>query len=86
MPISVSKNTQERRIITGLWSVFAVIFLSVIYLLSNMGIDNVKIAIIVAMLTTIAMLFNRGSRRLLIVPAIITLLCSLAAFVLQHHP
>lgn len=85
MPTSVTKSTYLRRTTTGLWGVFAVIVLSVIYLLSNMGLNSLKIVTIVTMLTTAAMLFNRGSRRLLIVPAVIALLCSLVALGLQYN-
>ncbi|OAT50161.1 hypothetical protein M998_2718 [Providencia heimbachae ATCC 35613] len=36
------------------------------------------------MIATAGMLFNRGSRRLLIIPAGLSLLCFLIAFFLQH--
>lgn len=85
MPNSVTKSTYLRRSAAGLWGVFAVILLSVIYLLSNMGMNSLKIVTIITMLMTVAMLFNRGSRRLLIVPAVIALLCSLVALALQHN-
>lgn len=85
MPASLSKSTNLRRSTAGLWGVFVVILLSVIYLLSNMGLNSLKIITIVTMLATAAMLFNRGSRRLLIVPAVIALLCSLVALVMQHN-
>ncbi|WP_368877460.1 DUF1435 family protein [Providencia vermicola] len=85
MPINVTKSAYLRRSAAGLWGVFAVILLSVIYLLSNMGLNSLKIITIVTMLATAAMLFNRGSRHLLIVPAVIVLLCSLIALVLQHN-
>lgn len=84
MPTSVTKSTYLRRSTARLWGVFAVILLSVIYLLSNMGLNSLKAVTIVTMLTTAAMLFNRGSRRLLIIPAVIALLCSLMALVSQH--
>ncbi|APC10322.1 MULTISPECIES: DUF1435 family protein [Providencia] len=84
MPTSISKTTGLRRIGAGLWGVFAVILLSITYVLSNMGLDNLKITMIIMMIATAGMLFNRGSRRLLIIPAVVSLVCFLAAFVLQR--
>nr|ELR5212623.1 DUF1435 family protein [Providencia rettgeri] len=84
MPTSISKTTGLRRIGAGLWGVFAVILLSITYVLSNMGLDNLKITMITMMIATAGMLFNRGSRRLLIIPAVVSLVCFLAAFVLQR--
>ncbi|EJD6615694.1 DUF1435 family protein [Providencia rettgeri] len=84
MPTSISKTTGLRRIGAGLWGVFAVILLSITYVLSNMGLDNLKITMIIMMIATAGMLFNSGSRRLLIIPAVVSLVCFLAAFVLQR--
>lgn len=84
MPISLSKAAGLRRIGAGLWGVFAVILLSITYLLNNMGLDNLRITMIILMIATAGMLFNRGSRRLLIIPAGLSLLCFLIAFFLQH--
>lgn len=84
MPTSISKTTGLRRIGAGLWGVFAVILLSITYVLSNMGLDNLKIIMVIMMIATAGMLFNRGSRRLLIIPAVVSLVCFLAAFVLQR--
>lgn len=84
MPTSISKTTGLRRIGAGLWGVFAVILLSITYVLSDMGLDNLKITMITMMIATAGMLFNRGSRRLLIIPAVVSLVCFLAAFVLQR--
>lgn len=84
MPTSISKTTGLRRIGAGLWGVFAVILLSIIYVLSNMGIDSLKVIMITMMVATAGMLFNRGSRRLLIIPAVISLACFLMAFILQR--
>lgn len=83
MPTTLSKATGLRRIGAGIWGVFAVILLSIAYLLSSIGLENLKIVMIVMMVATACMLFNRGSRRLLIIPAVISLLCFLIAFVLQ---
>ena len=84
MPTSISKTTGLRRIGAGLWGVFAVVLLSIAYVLSNMGFDNLKVVMITMMIATAGMLFNRGSRRLLIIPAVVSLLCFLMAFVLQR--
>ncbi|HGN1707688.1 TPA: DUF1435 family protein [Providencia rettgeri] len=84
MPTSISKTTGLRRIGAGLWGVFAVILLSIIYVLSSMGLDSLRIVMVTMMVATAGMLFNRGSRRLLIIPAVISLACFLMAFVLQR--
>lgn len=83
MPISVSRATNLRRINAGMWGVFSVILLSITYLLSNMGLDNLRIAMIITMIATAGMLFNRGSRRLLIIPAIISLVFFMMALLLH---
>ncbi|KLN46063.1 MFS transporter [Providencia rettgeri] len=84
MPTSISKTAGLRRIGAGLWGVFAVVLLSIAYVLNNMGLDNLKIIMIIMMVATAGMLFNRGSRRLLIIPAVISLACFMMAFVLQR--
>ncbi|EFB71029.1 hypothetical protein PROVRUST_07911 [Providencia rustigianii DSM 4541] len=72
-----------RRIGAGLWGVFAVVLLSIIYLLSNMGVDPLRVLMVTLMIATAGMLFNRGSRRLLIIPAVLSLACFLLAFILR---
>ncbi|MEQ4675648.1 DUF1435 family protein [Providencia vermicola] len=84
MPTSISKTAGLRRIGAGLWGVFAVVLLSIAYVLSNMGFDNLRVVMITMMIATAGMIFNRGSRRLLIIPAVVSLLCFLMAFVLQR--
>ncbi|MGG4610243.1 DUF1435 family protein [Providencia sp. Me31A] len=84
MPTSISKTTGLRRIGAGLWGVFAVILLSIVYVLSSIGLDSLRVVMITMMVATAGMLFNRGSRRLLIIPAVISLACFLMAFVLQR--
>ena len=69
-----------RRSRAGLWGILAVVLLSVIYLMSKSGIENLKIATVVAMLLTAGCLFNRDSRHFLILPAVFALLFSLMAF------
>ncbi|MFB9998639.1 Protein of uncharacterised function (DUF1435) [Providencia rustigianii] len=83
MGTSVSKATGLRRIGAGLWGVFAVVLLSIIYLLSNMGVDPLRVLMVTLMIATAGMLFNRGSRRLLIIPAVLSLACFLLAFILR---
>ncbi|HHR6228482.1 TPA: DUF1435 family protein [Providencia alcalifaciens] len=83
MGTSVSKATGLRRIGAGLWGVFAVVLLSIMYLLSNMGFAPLKVAMITLMIATAGMLFNRGSRRLLIIPAVMSLGCFLLIFIMR---
>ncbi|KLN97803.1 DUF1435 family protein [Moellerella wisconsensis] len=86
MTIKASQSISIRSNSPGLWGVIAVVLLSIIYLMSQSGIDHLKIATVIAMLLTAVMLFNKSSRLFLILPAVLALAFSLLAFSVHLFP